>query len=483
MVELATIERVNDTEVVGNITSHIDDLEVVIKGVSKPLTISINGEWGAGKTTFLNEWEKQKQGNSIFIDAFATDFINNPLAVILSKFSECKYFKEEELFKKLTKEKLDFEKITKNSFAELVKLLTVSLVDLKDATKENSINGTIDDFRKFNQAIKTFKDTISALQKTKEKLYIFVDELDRCRPTYAVEFIEIVKHFFEIDNTVFIFAINKKELCSSIKHVQGCENPDRYLKKFFNFNYDLPVLSSKDFIQYLVSKNEFGIEKRCCDQEFKAYLEFFANLFHLHPRDIEQCYSTLMIVLKKIGKNEPCLFIYPLIFFTIIREKDTESKKHYESLVNYARTVEFNSRLGNVHVDKDNYETIYSKLRNTTLVQELISWTGLITEVSIDRAVFETWVLLYLCPFKITKWRNFRSVLGKIEEQHQSHIRQAQQNNTKKVYSRLDTIQMENFFQGIEQLFYELPEEVDNYETLAQYIDSLLNFSNKFNKG
>ena len=164
--EKADVIEITDKKLVGNIDQNIADLETVIEGITYPLTISINGEWGAGKTVFLKEWANKKPESSIYIDAFATDFTDNPLAVILSEFSN--YFKNEPLFKKLSEKKIDFENITKAGFAELVKMLTASVIDLNSATKESPLNDKIDDLRKINNAILEFKKVISKTQTNKE---------------------------------------------------------------------------------------------------------------------------------------------------------------------------------------------------------------------------------------------------------------------------------------------------------------------------
>ena len=48
-----------------------------------------------------------------------------------------------------------------------------------------------------------------------------VDELDRCRPSYAVELPEVVKHLFTVDGVVFVIAVNRAELTHSIRALYG----------------------------------------------------------------------------------------------------------------------------------------------------------------------------------------------------------------------------------------------------------------------
>lgn len=69
------------------------------------------------------------------------------------------------------------------------------------------------------------------------KLIIFVDELDRCRPDYAIQVLECVKHFFSVDNLIFVIAIDRDALNASICTVYGdAINVDGYMRKFFDYH-------------------------------------------------------------------------------------------------------------------------------------------------------------------------------------------------------------------------------------------------------
>ena len=79
------------------------------------------------------------------------------------------------------------------------------------------------------------------------RLIIFVDELDRCNPNYAVKFLERIKHYFLDDRITFVFSVNLAELQHTIKHHYGEGfNAFRYLDRFFDFRVDLPP-ASMDF--------------------------------------------------------------------------------------------------------------------------------------------------------------------------------------------------------------------------------------------
>ncbi|TOL41491.1 hypothetical protein CGH98_24085, partial [Vibrio parahaemolyticus] len=78
---------------------------------------------------------------------------------------------------------------------------------------------------------------------------VFIDELDRCRPSYAVEMLEVIKHFFELDNVVFVVATDTEQLQHAVKAVYGqLFDAQLYLGRFFRRRFSLLELSRKQFI-------------------------------------------------------------------------------------------------------------------------------------------------------------------------------------------------------------------------------------------
>ena len=71
-------------------------------------------------------------------------------------------------------------------------------------------------------------------------IFILIDELDRCRPDYAISLLEIVKHIFDIKNFVFIIATDTDQLQHSIKNVYGNDfSANDYLGRFFHRRFTL----------------------------------------------------------------------------------------------------------------------------------------------------------------------------------------------------------------------------------------------------
>jgi predicted KAP-like P-loop ATPase len=71
------------------------------------------------------------------------------------------------------------------------------------------------------------------------RLIIFIDELDRCRPDYAVQVLECIKHFCSVPHVVFVVAIDRDTLNAAVQAVYGAISIDGYLRKFFDYHVEL----------------------------------------------------------------------------------------------------------------------------------------------------------------------------------------------------------------------------------------------------
>ena len=90
-------------------------------------------------------------------------------------------------------------------------------------------------------------------------LVIGIDELDRCRPSYAIEMLELAKHLFAVDHVVFALAVNRSELAHSVKVLYGQDfDAARYLRRFFDLDFRLPQPDRTAFIKQLMEATELN---------------------------------------------------------------------------------------------------------------------------------------------------------------------------------------------------------------------------------
>ena len=84
------------------------------------------------------------------------------------------------------------------------------------------------------------------------RLVVFVDELDRCKPSYAVQLLERIKHYFSNDKVTVVFSINTKELQHSIRKFYGAEfDANKYLDRFFDYRISLPDADMDNYLALL----------------------------------------------------------------------------------------------------------------------------------------------------------------------------------------------------------------------------------------
>ena len=77
-----------------------------------------------------------------------------------------------------------------------------------------------------------------------EKLVVFIDELDRCKPSFAIEMLERIKHYFDDERIIFVVSLNKEQLIHTISNYYGSEfDSTRYLNRFFDVSINLPEIS------------------------------------------------------------------------------------------------------------------------------------------------------------------------------------------------------------------------------------------------
>jgi len=101
-----------------------------------------------------------------------------------------------------------------------------------------------------------FAKKLNDLTKVSDnKIVIMIDELDRCRPTFAIELLEIIKHFFDTGKYLFILSVCMKQLRESVRQIYGNNfEEDGYFRRFIDYEFSLP-LPSQDNLNEFFLKN------------------------------------------------------------------------------------------------------------------------------------------------------------------------------------------------------------------------------------
>ncbi len=300
----------------------------VENGIS-PYTISINGGWGTGKTFLLQRWRQQlKQDNykAIYYNAWEDDFCVNPLVSIIGQIA--------------TEIKGDgLDGLIGDVKETATSLLAKKILGYAHLTKEelqNRIDNTIDEYSEQTAQIEKLKERLEKLttaikSKNKNKPLIFiVDELDRCRPTFAIEVLERIKHLFNIPNLIFVLGMNKTELKKSIKHVYGDIVADEYLRRFYDIDLTLSAPKSFDYWRHLINTNKNALVIIASGKNRDSYIQssgdiypYIVHYLDLSLRDTEHCFRMLCFMLntKSISDNGEG---WSAIYLIVLRIKDPE---------------------------------------------------------------------------------------------------------------------------------------------------------------
>lgn len=254
---------------------NVSVLMQLISTLTGPFVMAIDSEWGTGKTTFLRMWIQQLKNQNrpfLYFNAWENDFSEDPLVSLIGEIeSQTSTLCINEGIKSKSKEHIRKIKTIRSSLIKkglpvAVKIATSGLLDIEKAYEEEISKLTeiyakdsIENYEKSKSSISVFKsrlsdlvkDVISSEENDNFPIIFFIDELDRCRPNYALELLEKIKHLFNIEGLVFILAIDKHQVGNSIKSLYGQGmNVDGYLRRFIDLDYHLPQPIKRFTVQH-----------------------------------------------------------------------------------------------------------------------------------------------------------------------------------------------------------------------------------------
>lgn len=285
------------------------------------MVIALDGGWGTGKSWFLKRWvgqhrlDYQDQARTVYFDAFAHDYLDDPLVAVMGVLSaELSKEKGATIAKLAWLQKKAFQAlpgITKLGANIATGFAVKALDDAGDIVAEaigGSVEGSSEAFWQAvaNQrtAMHEFGAALKALtlpggeEGTPRKLVIVVDELDRCRPDYALSLLEVIKHFFAVDHVHFVLGVNLRELENMVRVRYGTqEGAALYLQKFVTLTMELPAtVKNQDTWQlaFLALTKSFGVDDRLTTVVL-ANLDLVSICTHVSLRDSERIASRVAL--------------------------------------------------------------------------------------------------------------------------------------------------------------------------------------------
>ncbi|MDE0520210.1 MAG: P-loop NTPase fold protein, partial [Candidatus Dadabacteria bacterium] len=326
----------------------VEVLTHLVESIEGPCVLAVDAAWGRGKTTFLAMWAhhlRKMKFPVVEFNAWETDFSGDPFIALSIELAEG--VKNNPNKKDFT-EKIDsMEKISKQllklAVSGAIRFLTSGILDIDPLLEkqsghvpQSSTENRLNEYLDAKECIKEFKrvlqDLAVVLSESHENrpLIVVIDELDRCRPSYAVELLEVVKHLFEVDHIVFVLAINRSELAHSVRALYGSGfDADNYLRRFFDFDFQLPEPGRREFIDSMIEAvNIREYFERTLDKNVDVnILPFLMQAFFGDPdlslRTIAQAIHRLGLVFASLRRDQ-WSFIPMAVVLLIIRTIDSD---------------------------------------------------------------------------------------------------------------------------------------------------------------
>ena len=306
-----------------------DALTVLIKDTEEPLVVALDGGWGTGKTYFLQRWatslaNKSEDNNQepyvINFSAWQDDDMEDPLLAVVGQIHHL-------LHAKKIKNKLntDFDTKCDGFYQATNKILSkgcrVVSGFINHYVGVNPVE-IVESFSNYQaQRVESYSDAIQARVDLKSRLVdlaeyvwnetnfplvVIIDDLDRCRPTFAIALLERIKHLFDVPHVTFVLGLDQEQFINALHNFYGERfDAQNYLHKLIDIAFKLPQLNPKEFVESLFSRysiKEYLSEK--CESkssdnvvtELASVLCYLAQRFNLSFRKIERLVREIIII-------------------------------------------------------------------------------------------------------------------------------------------------------------------------------------------
>lgn len=306
--------------------------ENIIRLLTSPIDLSpmvIDGGWGTGKTEFCQKLirlmeQQHPDYQPVYIDAFRSDHSGEPLLALLAEIikactpedtdgqpsekrkSITRVFSKAAKFGIKTVLNAGFRYFFKQGMDELVdefrqdgsneqevKNAAETVTDVAAKITDYTIDATVEALLKeqieAEKNLETLKACLTELAEDKP-IILFIDELDRCRPDYAVDMLEVIKHVFDIENVKVVLVTNTKQLRAAINHRYGVEvDAQKYLDKFLKYSFALPekvvaqveagqALVSVEYFKQLIRNSHMTDKLRILIEEHNETMSFIGDM-------------------------------------------------------------------------------------------------------------------------------------------------------------------------------------------------------------
>ena len=249
------------------IASELNTLVAELAHGEDSATIALDGGYGTGKTFVLERWVREMQDRgrvAVYYNAWENDCDDDPLVSLIETLaSDARTKKWRQAVWPTLNEAVD---------GIVRKFTGVDAGNVRKALTGDQATGLLDAAAARRTSRQVLRERLKELVETtgdKEDfgVVVVIDELDRCRPTFATELMERVKHVLNVPGLVFVFGVNMAALRETVKAAYGAIDAHQYLLRMFTATWHMPP--SVDF------QGNFG------DDRAKRYIKYLVDRYAL----------------------------------------------------------------------------------------------------------------------------------------------------------------------------------------------------------
>lgn len=327
------VERIeNDTFGIG---LYVDGLCNFIVNCDSPMTISIQGDWGSGKTSMMN-MIKERISDKVHPIWFNTwQFSQFKMQNELTISMLCALLSELDYSKDKVKKIVSFLGGAAKTAAGILTEMVAGGVAADKVTGAFE-GGNIDFAEEVKNLKLKFQEAVNEkLDKTqKDRVVIFVDDLDRLQPSKAVELLEVLKVFLDCENCVYVLAVDYEVVTQGIKQKFGDMVGEQKGKSFFDKIIQLPFkmpVAQYDIFKYVTDQLS-KLNVKADREDVKDYVDLISLSIGCNPRSMKRLFNTYLlldIILQSTSFNKNRDIVRKLLFATICMQMEFDELYEY----------------------------------------------------------------------------------------------------------------------------------------------------------
>ena len=244
----------------------------LVERVEGPCVIALDAPYGAGKTTFLRMWAQTLRNEGFRVaefNAWTSDFDGKPFNALAAQIVDAIDADGSDNAAKVKAALIRYMEYAPQIAISLASFMGVGIDDggvgfNAGVNAGDFLKSLLDKHQEKEASIQDLRKALAKYTDGTEKgrLVVLIDELDRCRPPYAIETLEVAKHIFNANGVVFALGLHRQQLTASIKAVYGQDfDAVGYLERFFDLSASLPVARGREgYIKTKLGAQQLGYD-------------------------------------------------------------------------------------------------------------------------------------------------------------------------------------------------------------------------------